>query len=376
MALTQLTTPQKELKAMLDRDDMKAAFKRVLGENAGAFMASIVTAVNMNDRLKLCAPDSVVNSAMLAASLNLPVEASLGQAWIIPYNSKEGPRAQFQIGYKGIIQLALRTGEYETIHAGEIHNGITVKINPITGKVDWSGEPLNDEVIGYIAYFKLRNGFERALYMSVKEITEHAKRYSKSFGKTDSPWNTHPHEMGKKTVLKRLLTKYGILSVQMRRAVVADETPLDNMEMGDIVPGKVVDATPKPRQSKEANLEQLTGLSQPRPWSPEYIREKVTGWTLDMTGNSEPSTTDNQRKVLAAVLDKVVVDKTKRYEICEYLTGKSSTQDMNIEVKALLHWLGVSRFEDVPTSEITKEIHAVHAAALKAKGQMEMAGVA
>ena len=365
--MNQLTTVQKELKTMLSRDDMAATFRKVLGENAEAFMASILTAVNLDDNLKFCAPDSIINSAMLAASLDLPIEKNLGQAWIIPYNSKEGKRAQFQMGYKGLVQLALRTSEYETIHAGEIRNGIDVKVNPITGKVEWTGEEISDQVIGYIAYLKLRNGFERAMYMTYDEAHSHAKKYSKSFGRSDSPWVTHPHEMGKKTVLKRLLTKYGLLSVKMRRAVVADETEMEKVDISDLRPTVIEPEKKRVRQSREANLEQITGQAQPRPWSPEYIREKVQGWMLDL----EPST-DNNRKVLAAVLDKAA-DKNTRYEICEYLTGVSSTQDMKgAEAGALLHWLGVSRFEDVLTPEVNKELHAVHTAALKEKGQMEL----
>lgn len=368
--MNQLTLVQKELKVALDRDDMRKAFARVLGENAPAFMASILTAVNLDDNLKFCQPESIINSSMLAASLDLPIEKNLGQAWLIPYNSKEGKRAQFQIGYKGLVQLALRTGEYETIYSGEIKNGITVKVNPITGKVDWSGEEISDEVIGYIAYLKLLNGFERAMYMTFDEAQAHAKRYSKSFGRTDSPWTTHPHEMGKKTVLKRLLTKYGLLSVKMRRAITADETEMERVDISDLRHTAIED-TPRERKSVQGALQDLGYGNTERPWKPEYIREKITGWMLDI----EPST-DNQRKVLAAVLDKVTGDKTKRYEICQYLTGAASTSNMvGAEAGALLHWLGVSRFEEQPAADVVKEIKAVHAAALKEKGQMEMAGM-
>lgn len=368
--MNQLTTVQKELKATLSREDMTIAFRKVLGENAEAFMASILTAVNLDDNLKFCAPDSIINSAMLAASLDLPIEKNLGQAWLIPYNSKDGKRAQFQIGYKGLVQLALRTGEYETIHAGEIYNGIDVKVNPITGKVEWSGEAINDQVIGYIAYIKLLNGFERAVYMTYEEAQAHAKKYSKSFGRSDSPWATHPHDMGKKTVLKRLLTKYGLLSVKMRRAMVADETEIDKVDTSDLRPTVIEPEKKRQPRSRERNMGEI-GFSTDRPWSPEYIREKIEGWMLDM----DPST-DNQRKVLAAVLGKRW-NETTRYEVCEYLTGTASTKDMQkAEAGALLNWLGVSRFEDDLSETVRKEFAAVHTAALKAKGQMELEGVA
>ncbi len=124
-------------------------------------------------------------------------------------------------------------------------------------------------------------------------------------------------------------------------------------------------------------MEQLTGASPVRPWSAEHVREKVQGWVLDLNNGKEQTVvSDNAKKVLAAVLDKVTGDKTKRYEICQYLTGIASTANMNTEVVALMNWLGVARFEDVPTDEVRKEIAAVHTAALKEKGQMEMAATA
>jgi recombination protein RecT len=370
-----ITVAQKELKALTTRNDIQEAFRKVLGDNAPAFMASMLTAVNTNDRLKFCDPMSVINSAMLAASLDLPIEQNLGHAWMVPYKDKGVDKAQFQIGYKGLIQLALRSGQYKHINVDSVYNGEIVKHNRMTGTIEITGEAISEEAIGYYAYIETLNGYSHTVYMTREEMASHAKRYSKSWGHDRSPWTTNFDDMAKKTVIRRILTKYGILSVQMSRAMTADETPISQVNLSDIVPDKIVDATAtnserKP-QSREANMEQLTGQQQPRPWSPEYIREKVEGWVLDLD-----KSTDNQKKVLAAVLDKVLGDKTKRYEVCQYLTGFASTADMKgAEAGALLHWLDVSRFEDMPTDAIRAEINTCHVAALKAKGQMEMAGV-
>lgn len=371
---TAITNAQRELKQLASTQEIQEAFRRVLGENAGAFIASMLTAVNLNDNLKYCAPMSVINCAMLAASLDLPIEQNLGQAWIIPYKDKGVDVAQFQIGYKGLIQLALRTGEYETIYAGIIPNGVTVRPDLLTGKLTITGEPVSDEAIGYVGTIEMRSGYSHTVYMTRAEVEEHAKKYSKSWGHNKSPWSTHFDEMAKKTVIKKVLTKYGILSVKMNRAMTADTTPMHQVDTSDLLPN-VVDVkaeAPRPKQSKEKNMEQLTGQVPARPWSPEYIREKVQGWMMD----NEPST-DNQRKVLAAVLDKALSDKTKRYEVCEFLTGSASTADMRgAEATALLNWLGVARFEDAPSDAARAELAAVHTSALKAKGQMELAGVA
>lgn len=369
-----ITLAQKELKQLAAREEIQETFKKVLGENANAFIASMLTAVNTNDRLKFCQPISVINSALLAASLNLPIEQNLGQAWMVPYKDKGVDKAQFQIGYKGLIQLALRSGQYKHINVEIVYNGEEVKRNRMTGTVEITGNQINDEAIGYYAYIETVSGYSHTEYMTRDQMTEHAKRYSKSWGHDKSPWTTNFDDMAKKTVIRRILTKYGILSVQMSRAMTADETPMSQVDISDIAP-KIVDATarePHKRQSKEANLEQLTGQQQPRPWSPEYIQEKVSNWMLDLE-----KSTDNQKKVLAAVLDKALGDKTKRYEVCQFLTGAASTADMQgAEAGALLHWLNVSRFEDVPTDAVRAEINACHTAALKAKGQLEMEGVA
>lgn len=370
----ELTIAQKELKALTTRAEIQEAFTRVLGENASAFIASMLTAVNTNDRLKFCQPMSVVNSAMLAASLNLPIEQNLGQAWMVPYKDKGVDKAQFQIGYKGLIQLALRSGQYKHINVDVIYNGESVNIDRMTGAIEISGHPINDDAIGYYAYIETLAGYSHTVYMTKREMEEHAKRYSKSWGHDKSPWTTNFDDMAKKTVIRRILTKYGILSVQMSRAMTADSTPMSQVDVSDIVPQIVdVKAEPRTKQSKETNLEQLTGQPPARPWSPEYIREKVQGWMLDLKDTPlDTNVVSGKQKVLASVLDKVLADKTKRYEVCEFLVGKASTSDMWEEAVALLNWLGVSSFGDIPTDAIHAEINACHTAALKAKGQLEM----
>lgn len=369
----ELTIAQKELKALTTRAEIQEAFTRVLGENANAFIASMLTAVNTNDRLKFCQPMSVVNSAMLAASLNLPIEQNLGQAWMVPYKDKGVDKAQFQIGYKGLIQLALRSGQYKHINVDVIYNGESVNIDRMTGAIEVSGHPINDDAIGYYAYIETLAGYSHTVYMTKREMEEHAKRYSKSWGHDKSPWTTNFDDMAKKTVIRRILTKYGILSVQMSRAMTADSTPMSQVDVSDIVPQIVdVKATePRKTQSRETNLEQLIGQPPARPWSPEYIREKVQSWTIDLAAQGEVPT-DNQRRMLASTLDKVLGNKTMRYEVCEYLADISSTRDMKAEAIALLNWLGVRSFEDVPTDAVRAEILACHPAALKAKGQLEM----
>lgn len=196
-------------------------FEEILGAKAQGFIASVVNLVNSDTNLSRVEPKTVVMSAVVAATLDLPVDKNLGFAYIIPY----GNRAQFQMGYKGFIQLAIRTGLYRTINATEIYEGELVSQNRLTGEVviDQS-KKLSETVIGYASYFKLMNGFEKTLLMTVEEVRAHGKKHSKNYNKPGSPWQTDFHSMALKTVLKRLLSHYGIMSVEMHRATEADQS--------------------------------------------------------------------------------------------------------------------------------------------------------
>lgn len=163
----------------------------------------------------------------MAASLDLPINQNLGFAYIIPY----GNEAQFQMGYKGYIQLAMRTGQYQTINAAEVYEGEIVKQNRFTGEYEF-GEKTSDKIVGYIAYFKLVNGFEKYLYMSIEEMQAHAKKFSKNYkGGTDKWGITDFHSMAIKTVLKRLISKYGILSIEMQGQPMVDAITNDGGRM-------------------------------------------------------------------------------------------------------------------------------------------------
>ena len=163
----------------------------------------------------------------MAASLDLPINQNLGFAYIIPYKDE----AQFQMGYKGYIQLAMRTGQYQTINAAEVYEGEIVKQNRFTGEYEF-GEKTSDKIIGYIAYFKLVNGFEKYLYMSIEEMQAHAKKFSKNYkGGTDKWGLTDFHSMAIKTVLKRLISKYGILSIEMQGQPMVDAITNDGGKM-------------------------------------------------------------------------------------------------------------------------------------------------
>lgn len=211
-------TKMDSLKKMLDAPSVQDQFKNALAENSGPFVASIIDLYNGDTYLQNCEPKLVVMEALKAAVLKLPINKSLGFAYIVPYKSNNALIPQFQIGYKGLIQLALRTGEYKTINADLVYEGEIRTINKLTGEFDMSGQKKSDTVVGFFAYIELRNGFNKTLYMSKERVTAHAKKYSKSFGQANGPWTKEFDAMAIKTVLRNLLGHYGYLSVDMIRA--------------------------------------------------------------------------------------------------------------------------------------------------------------
>lgn len=213
------------IKNYVSSDEIKKRFSEVLGKKAPTFLGSIVSLVSSNTNFNGVDPNTVMSSALVAATMDLPINPNLGFAHIIPY----GGKAQFQMGYKGFVQLALRTGQYQTINATEIYEGELVRRNRLTGEVVIDEDKRTGEtVIGYASFFKLLNGFEKTLYMTLDEVKAHGKKYSKSFNNSNAPWKTDFDGMAKKTVIKLLLSKFGILSVEMQRALEVDQAVLKN----------------------------------------------------------------------------------------------------------------------------------------------------
>ena len=219
------------LRQELEKDGIKNRFNEMLGKKAAGFMSSIITVQNSNPQLKECEPMSIIGAAAVAATLDLPIDKNLGFAHIVPY----GKVAQFQMGYKGFIQLAMRTGQYQTINACPIYDGEFISENRLTGEIvfDFNAKK-SDTIIGFAAYFKMINGFEKTIYWTKEKITNHAKKYSKSFNNSSSRWQQDFNVMALKTVIKSLISKWGILSIDMQTAIITDQAVLKSTEIEDI----------------------------------------------------------------------------------------------------------------------------------------------
>lgn len=224
----------KTLRELFNDLNIKTKVEQLIGKNSATFATSVMQIANSNALLRTAEPSSVFNAACMAATLNLPLQNGLGFAYIVPFkNNKERKvEAQFQIGYKGFIQLAQRSGQFKRLVALPVYKKQLLKKDFINGfEFDWEQEPEKDEnPIGYYAYFKLVNDFSAELYMSHDDIVKHAQRYSQTFKKGFGVWHDNFEAMALKTVIKLLLSKQAPLSVEMQQAVLADQSVVKDVE--------------------------------------------------------------------------------------------------------------------------------------------------
>lgn len=215
----ELTKQEDRIKTLVNAPQVKQRFEEMLGKKAPSFLSSIISAVNSNKLLKEADPMSVISAAAIAASMDLPINPSLGFAHIVPYKGS----AQFQLGWKGFVQLAMRTGQYKTINLTPVLEGQVKKHNQFTGEMELQSEATSTKQAGFLLYFKLLNGYEKFFFMTRDECQAHGKRYSSSYQKGFGPWVDNFEAMALKTVCKAGLSRYGILSLDMQRAFEFDQ---------------------------------------------------------------------------------------------------------------------------------------------------------
>ena len=240
------------LKSLINDERTKNKFKELLGNKAAGFLTSLLNTTNGNAQLQEAEPQSILKAGAIAATLDLPIDPNLGFAYVVPYKRKykdnrdnwqEKNEAQFQLGYKGFIQLAIRTGQYKKINVTELYEGQFESYDPITDELKYNLDgKISDEVTHYIAYFQTTNGFEKYNVMSKEEVREQAKKFSKTFLKSSSSWQTNFDSMAKKTVLKLLLSKFGILSIEMQTAQKVDQAVIKEVEPNGNVEVEYVDS--------------------------------------------------------------------------------------------------------------------------------------
>ena len=211
--------------AYVKSDAFRSNIEKTLGSKTGNFIGSLLSLYNETPLFSQVAPDSIIQSAMIAATLDLPINKNLGFAWVIPYKHDGVMYAQFQMGYKGLVQLAMRSGQFARLNAVEIRDGQIESYNEVTGDIKFSDDyDKAAKVVGYLSYFRLLSGFEDYKYMTAKDMQTHAKRYSQSYKNNSGVWATDYDKMAKKTVMKlQLNSGKAPLSIELVQAIQKDQ---------------------------------------------------------------------------------------------------------------------------------------------------------
>jgi len=243
---TQLSKKETTLNSLISSESVMDRFKQILGDSAKDFAASILSLSNTSTDLKKCDPKEVINCCLIAATLKLQLNSTLGQCYILPYNTKQPDGSfkmvpQFQIGYKGIKQLCIRSGMFKQMNCTPIYAGQLLSVDPLRGIYEFDFDVVaNGEPIGYASYFLLQDsngnpGFEKTFYMNTQQIIDHAKRFSKSFKKGFGPWKDDFQKMALKTVSKlNLNSGEAPMSVDYQRAIKFDQATPNSENTEDV----------------------------------------------------------------------------------------------------------------------------------------------
>lgn len=243
----------------LASEKTKAMVVTALKDKANDYFSNIASLVANDPKLQVCDPVTLICGGLQSASLALPLNKNLGFAWLIPYKNHGKDEAQFQLGAKGMLQLAMRSGQFKCINVDCVYEGELSKNNKKTGEIEFDGERKSDKVVGYFAYMELVNGFQKTLYMTVDDIRKHGQRFSKTF--SSGPWQTDFDAMAKKTVLKSLLSKYAPMSVEMSKALTADQAVIRENSVIDYV-DSTIDEQEQPEPQQEQQVKKVMEKAQ------------------------------------------------------------------------------------------------------------------
>ncbi len=391
-------TGMERVKNYMMSEEVKQRFTEMMGPEGNYYLNQVMMVVASSDELQKCEPASILISAIRAATLKLSVDPSSGQAWIIPYNGK----ATFQVGYKGVYDMAMRTKRYRYINVGRIYEGEILEEDRMTGIHKLKGGRTGNKTVGWLLYFELVDGFTKTFYMTVDEITSHAEHYSKAYRNPRSKWND-PFErwkMERKTVLINGLRQFGVFNTGDKQMLDQIEGEQEWIEDNDLpLEGEVTTPAEEPKKTV-AELNEGLGFdpdppakSEPalaeekkavesvkvnRPMPPEKLREMLEKKAAGYSANTAVSA--QQIGLLAGMMELPFAgnpDSDKiRHSCLKYLTGVDSGKDVsNKMVKAMLDWLKPVKDSGgvyLPDEMAAKELTSVWPEALKAAGQQEM----
>lgn len=308
------------IKAFFQQEVVQEKIQEVVGQNSKIFTTTLLQIVNGNQLLANAEPVTVLQAALMATSLGLPINQNLGFAYIVPYKQRidgvEHVLAQFQIGYKGLVQLAHNTKQFKRLKAQPVHKNELISKDYIEGfSFDWNVAD-KGELIGYYAMFRLDNGFEDFLYMTVDELKKHAKRYSQSYRTGKGVWVDNFEAMAEKTVTKLLLAKKAPLSIELQRAINADQAVINSID-GDY---RYVD---NENETEKQAVELTYGVD-----SPEREEIIVNAEEIAKTGNSDnlkEYLTQERRKILGVDEYRRILDLCKNRQADLEAAAKNET---------------------------------------------------
>lgn len=282
---------QLAIKNFINGEAAMKKMQELMGKNAASFATSIMQIVNSNELLQKATPHSVFNAACMAATLNLPINNNLGFAYIVPFNNRKAgtTEAQFQLGYKGFIQLAQRSGQFKRINACAVYDQDTEEDvhQRLTSLIPAKPQ---GRIIGYIAYFQLLNGYEANLTMSMEELEAHAKQYSQTYKRGYGVWADNFEAMARKTVIKLLLSQQAPLSIEMQQAVLADQSVVKDVTAQEF---EYIDNQPTPPEIVTAVDDALFNKLKENISTGEISKEDVLSGKYQLT--------DEQREELAGL---------------------------------------------------------------------------
>lgn len=265
-----MTTKSITIREYARSKEIVERFKELVGPSANAYVAGVLLQVAERPELQRCDPKSIIGAALRAATMRLWVDPSLGQAYIVPF----GGKATLIIGYRGLIEMAVRTNQYRHINAIDVDDGMEVTADELRGVHEVKRVKPGTRVVGYLAYFKTTAGYERSLYMSREEVERHAKKYSRSFGKADSPWTTEFDKMARKTVLRQLL-KFAPLDPVASRYLATEEEEIEG-EFADLPePEDVTIEPPPPPRTNDELIAELYGETPAKPAPEKQADDKA-----------------------------------------------------------------------------------------------------
>lgn len=302
--MNELTNQQPKFSVALQSDAYKKLINNTLGDKQRAlnFIANISTAVSQNPALQECTNASIISAGLMAETLGLSMSPTLGQSYLVPFNNTKQncKQAQFQLGYKGYIQLAMRSGQYKKLNVVVIKEGELVSYDPLTEdlivNIDYDDIDRDKKpTVGYYAMFEYLNGFKKSIYWSKNRMVAHAKKYSTAYkrdlekGWKTSFWSTDFDSMALKTMLRQLISKWGVMSIELQKAYVSDMGVLNEKEEVEYVDNiKDTAVEVKEEVEADANTGEVLEIEKPKAKAKKAVKEEVKEETQTDTFVDDP----------------------------------------------------------------------------------------